>query len=168
MGILEIQVDARSLGRGGTRAGRPTPALRYRAALVAFSVVIYFELTHDITMECTLVAYWFSVQNALHEVLGSIPNVMHIQFFVFPCMYQYVPSTYLQIFWNPSTNKYVLGMAACNIGTYYAIVQYHLVLLCTSTYYLVQQRFTILAVLAFRFGTLYVESWTALIAVLRD
>ena len=92
--VLEIQVDARSRGRGGTRAGRPTPALRYLAVRVAFSVIIYFELTHDITMECTLVAYWYSVQDALHEVLGSIPNVMHIRIFVFPCMYQYVPSTY--------------------------------------------------------------------------
>ena len=54
--VLEIQVDALSRGRGGTRAGRPTPALRYLAARVAFSVVIYFELTHDITIECTLVA----------------------------------------------------------------------------------------------------------------
>ena len=94
MGIREVKVDARSRGRGGTRAGRPTPALRYLAARVAFSVVIYFELTHDITMECTLVAYWYSVQDALHEVLGSNPNVMHIRTFVFPCMYQYVPSTY--------------------------------------------------------------------------
>ena len=86
-------------------------------------MIIYFELTHDITMECTLVAYWYSVQDALHEVLGSIPNVMHIRIFVFPCMYlvctKYIPSTdqvrvgtYLQRFWNPSTNKYVLGMAA--------------------------------------------------------
>ena len=79
MGIREIQVDARSRGRGGTRAGRPTPALRYLVAQVAFSVVIYFELTHDITMECTLVAYWHSVQDAMHEVLGSIPNVLRIQ-----------------------------------------------------------------------------------------
>ena len=88
MGIREIQVDARSRGRGGTRAGRPTPALRYLAVRVAFSVIIYFELTHDITMECTLIAYWYSMQDALHEVLGSIPNVTHIQIFVFPCMYQ--------------------------------------------------------------------------------
>ena len=64
------------------------------AARVAFSVIKYFELTHDITMECTLVAHWYSVQDALHEVLGSIPNVMHIRIFVFPCMYPYVPSTY--------------------------------------------------------------------------
>ena len=53
MGIREVQVDARSRGRGGTRAGRPTPALRYLAARVAFSVVTYFELTHYFTMECT-------------------------------------------------------------------------------------------------------------------
>ena len=58
---------------------------------------------------------------------------------------------------------YVLGMAECSIGTYSSIVQYHLVLLCTSTYYLVQ-RFTILAVSAFRFGTTYVESWTVISA----
>ena len=60
--------------------------------------------------------------------------------------------------------SYVLGMSECSIGTYYAIVQYHLVLLCTGTYYLVR-RFTILAVSAFRFGTTYVESWTAISAV---
>ena len=35
-----------------------------------------------------------------------------------------------------------------------------LVLLCTGTYYLVQ-RFTILRISSFRFGTSYVESWTA-------
>ena len=82
MGIREIQVDARSRGRGGTRAGRPTPALRYLAARVAFLVVIYFELTHDVTIGCTLVAYWYSVQDALHEVHGSNPNIIHIQIFV--------------------------------------------------------------------------------------
>ena len=59
---------------------------------------------------------------------------------------------------------YVLGMAECSIGTYYAIVQYHLVLLCTCTYYLVR-RFTILRISSFRFGTSYVESWTAISAV---
>ena len=55
-------------------------------------------------------------------------------------------------------------MAECSIGTYSSIVLYHLVLLCTGTYYLVR-RFTILAVSAFRFGTMYVESWTAIITV---
>ena len=59
---------------------------------------------------------------------------------------------------------YVLGMAECSIGTYYAIVQYHLVLLCTGTYYLVR-RFTILRISSFRFGTSYVESWIAPIAI---
>ena len=88
-----------------------------------------------------------------------------------PVCTKYIPSTaqvrvgtYLQRFWNSSTNKYVLGMAACIIGTYYAIVQYHLVLLYTGTYYLVR-RFTILVVSSFRFGTSYVESWTVISAV---
>ena len=107
----------------------------------------------------------------MHEVHGSNPIVIH---FVFQCIYQYVPSTYpvqtrfsvvhtSKRFWNPSTNKYVFGMAECSIGTYSSIVQYHLVLLCTGTYYLVR-RFTILAVSAFRFGTTYVESWTVISA----
>ena len=97
MGIREIQVDARSRGRGGTRAGRPTPALTYLAARVAFSVVIYFELTHDITIECTLVAYWYSVQDALHEIHGSVPDVMQILIFCFsvyvPVCTKYIPRT---------------------------------------------------------------------------
>jgi hypothetical protein len=59
---------------------------------------------------------------------------------------------------------YVLCMAECCTGTYSSIVQYHLVLLCSGTYYLVI-RFTILANLTFRFGTWYLTSCTATSAV---
>ncbi len=47
----------------------------------------YLVLTIDITMECTLVAQRDSVQVAMHDIIGSNINFMHIQFFVFPCMY---------------------------------------------------------------------------------
>jgi hypothetical protein len=45
-------------------------------------------------------------------------------------------------------------MAQCCIGAYYAIVPYHLVLLCSGTYLLVMHC-TILAISTFLFGTQY-------------
>ena len=60
----------------------------------------------------------------MHEIHGSILDVMQIGFFVFPCMYQYMPSTYqvqqeyilvhtCKCFGIPSTNKYVLSDQRC-------------------------------------------------------
>ncbi len=34
------------------------------------------------------------MQDAMHEILGTIPDIMPLCFFVFLCTYQYVPSTY--------------------------------------------------------------------------
>jgi hypothetical protein len=50
------------------------------------------------------------------------------------------------------------------IGVYYAIVSYHLVLLCSGTYLLVMH-LTILRILTFRFGTRYIRICTAISAV---
>ena len=85
--------------------------------------------------------------------------------FIFPCTYEYIhrtdqvrPCTYLDMFWNPSTKSLVLGwQSAVPVRTWYVTIwiQYYLVLLYFSTYYLVQ-RFTILRKSTFRSGTRYV------------
>jgi hypothetical protein len=58
----------------------------------------------------------------------------------------------------------ILGIAQCCIGTYHAVVQYHLVLLYTCTYHLVQP-VTIQETPSFQNGTQYVQICTALITL---
>jgi hypothetical protein len=97
-----------------------------RASLVSFSVAIYLQvvLTIDITIECTLVVYWFNPLVGMHKVLGSIPSLLK---FCFQCMYKYIPSTYnVQTKFVPvrTCNDFVITwLAQCWIGTYQFIIQ---------------------------------------------
>ncbi len=56
-------------------------------------------------------------------------------------------------------------MAQCCIGAYYAIVPYHLVLLCSCTYILVMQ-IMILRISTLQFGSQYIWICTVICAVL--
>ncbi len=103
------------------------------------------------------------------------------------CFYEYVPvhtSTYLVhteytgTYWyalvnvlefQVQTSTYTVGTVPywCElfcIGAYYAIVSYHLVLLCSCTYHLVMQ-LTILRISTFRFGTRYIQICIVISAV---
>ncbi len=124
----------------------------------------------------------------MHEIPCSIFNIMRICFFVFPSMYQYIPvqtkyifSTYQvqaknivvhtakkigilsKLSWKNVGTVLYWCVLFC-IGSYYAIVSYHLVLLCSCTYPFVN-RFTILRILTFWFGTRYIQICTEQIAV---
>ena len=117
----------------------------------------------------------------MHEIHGSSPNVMQISIFGFPCMYQYVLSTYsvqdyahgiprlgdvevlrLGLLWSTSSVHTWYGTLLHWYTTCYSTVP--LVLRCTGTYRLVMH-VTILRISSFRFGTQYIQICTALIPV---
>jgi hypothetical protein len=70
-------------------------------------------------------------QGHIYAPCYSLRHSSHCNFAVTAAISPCLPSTYQE---NLQQIPYVLGMAECCIGLYHAIVQYHLVLLCTSTY----------------------------------
>ncbi len=64
----------------------------------------------SITMECTLVAWWYSAHDAMHEIHCLIPNVMRISYFVFLSTYQYMRQSTHQVHikYRPGTYWYIL------------------------------------------------------------